>query len=99
MKDLKGAKSFGIYDDFQGPKCLVENHSRFNAGFIFDKEGGKVLRIMSGGGMQDWGIVIGPEEMEVPESEVIKDDDEYSGRHGEYHLKLADGAYVYYELQ
>jgi hypothetical protein len=99
MKDLKDTNSFGIYEDFEGPKCLAENHSRFNAGFIFEEEGKRILRIMSGGGWQDWGIVIGPEDMEVPGSETIKDYDEYSGRYGEYHLKLAEGAYVYYELQ
>lgn len=95
MEDLKNTESFGIYDDFQGPKCLVENHSRFSAGLIFDEEGHRVLRIMSGGGFQDWGIVIGPVEMEVPESENYK----YSGGASEYRLKLENGVYVYYELQ
>ena len=95
MKDLKDTKSFGIYDDFQGSKCLAENHSRFNAGIIFNEENQRILRIMSGGGFQDWGVVIGPVEMEVPESTYY----EYYENCGEYRLKLADGAYVYYELQ
>lgn len=82
-------------EDFDGPKCLAENHARLSAGMLFDKEGMRVLRIMSGGGFQDWGIVIGPEEMKVPESTYYK----YNEHSGEYRLKLAEGAYVYYELQ
>lgn len=81
--------------DFQGPKCLAEYYSRLNTGLVFNEEGEKILRTMSGGGFQSWGIVIGSAKMEVPDSENYV----YSGGASEYRLKLADGAYVWYELQ
>ena len=84
------------YEDFNlGEYGLKQIFPKAGQGMIFDDEGQRVLRIMSGGGFQDWGIVIGPVEMEVPDSENYK----YSGGASEYHLKLVDGAYVYYELQ
>lgn len=83
-------------EDFQGPKCFAENHLRMSAGWVRENEKGeRILSIMSGGGLQDWGIVIGPAEMEVPSSETVM----YDKYQGEYRLKLVDGAYVYYELQ
>lgn len=99
IRDWMGEQDEGVTcigsEDFQGPKCFADNYKRLRHGMIFDEEGWRVLRIMSGGGFQDWGIVIGPEGMEVPESEKYK----YHESASEYRLKLADGAYVYYELQ
>lgn len=95
MAEYEGKGSVGFGKNFQGPECLSENCLRISAGMIYNEEDWRVLRIMSGGGMQDWGVVIGPEKMEVPPTENFK----YHERASEYRLKLADGAYVWYEFQ
>lgn len=52
----------------------------------------KIVRITWGGGFGHWGLVVGPEDMETPESDL-------KPPHGEYRVPLEAGAYVFHEIQ
>jgi len=56
-----------------------------------DKNGNPKVRLHWGGGFGHWGVEIGMEDMETPESDF--------SRYGEYRLPLQPGAYVWHELQ
>ena len=56
-----------------------------------DKNGNPKVRLTWGGGFGHWGVEIGMEDMEIPQSDF--------SQFGEYRLPLEPGAYVWHELQ
>jgi hypothetical protein len=69
--------------------------------FFKTEEGFNCIRIStSGGGISRLcGIVIGPEEMPIPPTEeAMYDEDDNRLKMGELRIKLADGAYVWHDM-
>lgn len=67
---------------------------------FYKKDGERYLRITWGGPYGHWGVVIGPEDMDIPAT-VKPHLSEDSGvlQYGEYRVKLEDGVYVWHEIQ
>jgi len=77
-------------DSIEWPKSLKV----FNPHYVnldLDENGKPKVRLTWGGPFAHWGVVIGMEDMEIPESDF--------SRYGEYRLPLQPGAYVWHELQ
>ena len=61
---------------------------------------GICLRMTGGGPVGHWGVVIGPKEMPIPETEDVSYHKEGGYRIiGEYRVKLEDGVYIWHELR
>lgn len=87
---------FSFNQDFKWPQCISDRTSRFSDETLYEDGNGQVsLRLHSGGGFGDWGILIGPEDTDVPPVETVM----YDGHYGEYRLELKNGAYVWWEFQ
>ena len=72
----------------QQPACirnLEPSHAKLT---VYDSY--KTVRLVWGGGFGYWGLVVGPETMETPESDL--------GDYGEYRVHMEPGAYVFNEL-
>ncbi|MHC4121120.1 MAG: hypothetical protein ACYSWO_26840 [Planctomycetota bacterium] len=60
--------------------------------FPIDEDGNLKIRLCWGTGMtRTWGVEIGPEEMEIPASDLRQ--------HGEIRLPLQRGAYIWHEMR
>ncbi len=99
-----------------GPKSRWPNRvtwpptiTRLNPGYVDvgkTEDGQPKIRLTWGGGFGHWGIEIGPEDMEVPQTLERKGQEFGPPDHrytvydtGEYRLPFAPGAYVWYEIQ
>lgn len=74
------------------PKAIINVFLYAHSGYLFKNEADQnCLKLYNGGGFAQWGVVIGPKEMEVPPSDFSD--------YGEYRIKLEEGVYVWHELQ
>ncbi|MDH4201762.1 MAG: hypothetical protein OEV87_02595 [Phycisphaerae bacterium] len=68
--------------------------------FVFRNDPNKTcVRMMWGGPIARWGVVIGPKGMPIPETVDVNYDEEGYRIIGEYRIKLEDGAYVWHEIK
>lgn len=77
-------------DKSEWPECvkgLLPMHVGVSA---YDNDG-NMVRLTWGGGFGHWGLVVGPEIMETPKSDV--------SQYGEYRVPLEPGAYLFHEVQ
>ncbi|MHC5082754.1 MAG: hypothetical protein ACYTET_02280 [Planctomycetota bacterium] len=62
----------------------------------FDNENGmRSVNIQWGGPFHDWGVVVGPKEMPIPETVDVSYDEGGFPTYGEYRFKVEDGVYVW----
>jgi len=65
---------------------------------IKDDRYGVCMRLSWGGPIARWGVVVGPQDMPIPETEDVSYEKGYR-QIGEYRVKLEDGAYVWHEIK
>ena len=76
-------------DGSEWPKCIKELSP--NDIQVFYDNNNRQIQLTWGGGFGHWGLIVGPENMEIPESDFEP--------HGEYRAFLEPGAYVFHEIQ
>ena len=90
---LSESGSFGRHwpDSIEWSESVRVFRPRY-VGFNVDDNDNLKVSLGWGTGMtRSWGLVIGPEDMEIPASDLK--------RHGEYRLPLEHGAYVWHEIR
>jgi hypothetical protein len=77
-------------DSLNWPKTICNLQPKMVYIQLYDNDEA-IIRLQWGGTFGSWGILVGPPDMEVPESDMK--------RGGEYRLKLAPGAYVWHDIR
>ncbi|KPK74525.1 MAG: hypothetical protein AMJ79_13855 [Phycisphaerae bacterium SM23_30] len=84
--------SFQLYPNL--PEAIKKLKPRYVDTLKLEEKEGFKVRLTWGGGFGHWGMVVGPEDMEIPPTEISAYD-----KSGEYRERLTDGAYIWYEVQ
>lgn len=74
-------------DNFVWPDTIIKLYPNVHTGHFFrNDEGQECLELINGGGWDMWGIVIGPKEMQIEDSDFRI-----------YWLEIQDGVYAWHE--